>query len=66
MRKIAFIILALSIALTLFSPIIWLVGLIGGIGGSLIHIFLILTLLGIPGVAVGVILSVISGRSAKS
>jgi len=66
MRKIAFIILALSIALTLFSPIIWLVGLIGGIGGSLIHIFLILTPFGILGVVAGVVLLVISGRNAKS
>lgn len=67
MRNIAFIVLALSIALTLFSPIIWLVGLIGGIGGSLIHLVLIiLTPLGILGVTVGIILLVISGRNAKS
>jgi len=67
MRNLAFVVLALSIAITLFSPIIWLVGLLTGIGGSLIHIFLILTLLlGIPGVIVGVVLLVISGRNAKS
>jgi hypothetical protein len=66
MRNLAFVVLALSIAITLFSPIIWLVGLLAGIGGSLIHIFLILTLLGIPGVIVGVVLLVISGRNAKS
>jgi hypothetical protein len=66
MRKTAFIILGVSAAVTLLSPIIWLVGLIGGIGGSLIHIFLILALLGIPGVLIGVVLLVISGRNAKS
>ena len=65
MRKAAFLILALSIALTLLSPIIWLVGLIGGIGGSLIHLFLPLTLLGIIGVVVGVVLLVVSGRAAE-
>lgn len=66
MRKIAFIVLGVSAAVTLLSPIVWLLGLIGGIGGSLIHIFLILTLLGIPGVIIGVVLLVMSGRNAKS
>ena len=66
MRKTAFLILGVSAAVTLLSPIIWLVGLIGGIGGSLIHIFLILALLGIPGVIIGVVLLVISGRDPKS
>ncbi len=66
MRNTAIIILVLSAAVTLISPIIWLVGLIGGIGGSLIHLFLILTLLGIPGVILGIVLLVISGRNAKS
>lgn len=66
MRKTAFIVLGISAAVTLLSPIIWLVGLIGGIGGSLIHIFLILALLGLPGVIIGVVLLVISGRNAKS
>ncbi|HJR05689.1 MAG TPA: hypothetical protein VJ842_00210 [Pyrinomonadaceae bacterium] len=66
MRKTAFIILGLSAAVLLLSPIIWLVGLIGGIGGSLIHIFLILTLLGIPGVILGGVLLLVSGRDAKS
>lgn len=66
MRKTAFIILGISAAVALLSPIIWLVGLLGGIGGSLIHIFLILALLGIPGVILGVVLLVMSGRSAKS
>lgn len=66
MRKTAFIILGISAAVTLLSPIIWLLGLIGGIGGSLIHLFLILALLGIPGVILGVVLLVTSGRNAKS
>jgi hypothetical protein len=66
MRKTAFIILGLSAAVTLLSPIIWLVGLIGGIGGSLIHLFLLLTPVGILGVIVGVVLLVSSGRNAKS
>jgi hypothetical protein len=66
MRKTAFIILGVSAAVTLLSPIIWLVGLIGGIGGSLIHIFLLLTPVGILGVIVGVVLLVSSGRNAQS
>ena len=66
MRKTAFIVLGVSAAVTLLSPIIWLVGLIGGIGGSLIHLFLVLALLGIPGVIIGVVMLVISGRDAKS
>ena len=65
MRKAAFLILALSIAFTVLSAIIWLVGLIGGIGGSLIHIFLLLVPLGFMGVVVGIILLVISARGAK-
>ena len=66
MRKTAFIVLGISAAVVVLSAIIWLVGLIGGIGGSLIHIFLILALLGIPGVIIGAVLLVISGRNAKS
>ena len=66
MRKAAIIILGLSAAVTLLSPIIWLVGLIVGIGGSLIHIFLLLTPVGILGVIVGVVLLISSGRNAKS
>ena len=66
MRKTAFIVLGISAAAVLLSPIIWLVGLLTGIGGSLIHIFLILALLGIPGVIIGVVLLLVSGRSAKS
>jgi hypothetical protein len=63
MRKIAFIILGLSAAVTLFSPILWLVGLIGGIGGSLIHLFLLLTPFGILGLIVGAILLLVDRRA---
>jgi hypothetical protein len=66
MRQIAFIILALSIAFTVLSPLVWLVGLISGTGGSLIHLFLILTPLGFFGVLVGVALLLISRRNQKS
>lgn len=66
MRNLAFIILAISIAITLFSPIIWLVGLLAGIGGSLIHIFLILTPLGFFGVLAGVALLFIGRRNPTS
>ena len=66
MRNLAFIILAISIAITLFSPLIWLVGLLAGIGGSLIHLFLILTPLGIFGVLVGVALLLIGRRNSQN
>jgi hypothetical protein len=65
MRNIAFIILGLSAAVTLFSPIIWLVGLLGGIGGGLIHLFLILTPFGALGLAIGAILLLLSRRAAQ-
>ncbi|HEV2880921.1 MAG TPA: hypothetical protein VGX24_06390 [Pyrinomonadaceae bacterium] len=63
MRKTAFIILGLSAAVTLFSPIIWLVGLLGGIGGSLIHLFLLLTPFGILGLIVGAIMLLVGRRA---
>lgn len=66
MRKIAFIILGLSAAVTLLSPIIWLVGLLGGIGGSLIHLFLLLTPFGVLGLVVGAILLLVGGRNAQT
>ncbi len=64
MRKAALIVLGLSIALTILTPILWLIGLVAGIGGALIHILLVLTPLWIVGVVVGVVLLVISGRDA--
>jgi len=45
---------------------IWLVGLIAGIGGSLIHLFLLLTPFGILGLIVGGILLFISGRQTQT
>jgi hypothetical protein len=65
MRNIAFIVLALSAAVTLLSPIIWLVGLFAGIGGGLIHLFLLLTPFGILGLIVGAILLLAGKRAAQ-
>ncbi len=65
MRNLAFIILVLSAAVTLFSPIIWLVGLVAGIGGGLIHLFLILTPFGVLGLTVGAALLILSNRAAQ-
>ncbi|HEY1403749.1 MAG TPA: hypothetical protein VGB05_06455 [Pyrinomonadaceae bacterium] len=66
MRKIAFIILGLSAAVTLLSPIIWFAGLILGIGGGLIHLFLILTPFGILGLVVGAVLLLLGRRDAQT
>ncbi|HLL70867.1 MAG TPA: hypothetical protein VK363_05505 [Pyrinomonadaceae bacterium] len=66
MRRIAFIVLGISAAVALLSPMIWLVGLIAGIGGSLIHLFLLLTPFGILGLIVGGILLFISGRQTQT
>ncbi|MDQ1558153.1 MAG: hypothetical protein QOD32_1213 [Pyrinomonadaceae bacterium] len=66
MRRTALIILGLSAAVTLLSPIIWLVGFIGGIGGSLIHLFLLLTPFGVLGLIVGAVLLFASGRNAQT
>ena len=66
MRKTGLIILAVSGALTILSAIIWLVGLILGIGGALIHLFLISTLLWIMGVVVGIVLFLIGKPETKS
>lgn len=66
MRKVAFIILVISAAITLLSPIIWLVGLIGGIGSSLIHVFLLLTPFGVLGLIIGAILLFVGGRDAQT
>jgi len=64
MRKTAFIILGLSAGVTFFSPVIWLVGLLAGIGGGLIHLFLILTPFGVLGLIVGVVLLLAGKRAA--
>jgi hypothetical protein len=66
MRKMAFIILGLSAAVTLLSPIIWLIGLLAGIGGSLIHLFLILTMFGIVGLIIGGILLLVGSRTGQT
>jgi hypothetical protein len=65
MRKTAVTILVISAAVTLLSPIIWLVGLIGGIGGSLIHLFLLLTPVGVLGLIVGAVLLFTSKSDAQ-
>lgn len=64
MRKTAFIILGLSAVVTFFSPIIWLVGLVAGIGGGLIHLFLLLTPFGVLGLIVGGVLLLVGRRAA--
>ncbi|HEV2802834.1 MAG TPA: hypothetical protein VGW12_20355 [Pyrinomonadaceae bacterium] len=65
MRKAALVILVVSGALTSLSAILWLVGLIAGIGGSLIHLFLLSIPLWLIGVVVGIVLLVVSGRDTK-
>ncbi|MDQ1589423.1 MAG: hypothetical protein QOG71_50 [Pyrinomonadaceae bacterium] len=66
MRRTAFIILGLSAAVTLLSPVVWLVGLITGLAGSLIHLFLLLTPFGVLGLIVGGVLLFVSGRNTQT
>jgi hypothetical protein len=59
----AYITIGASILIAVFLLFVWLIGAIAGIGGSLIHLLLVLALLiGFIGLAVGIFLLVMSKR----
>jgi hypothetical protein len=63
MSKAGVIVLFLTGALAGLSLLGWLVGLLTGFGGSLIHLLLIIALLVAPlGIAAGVVLLVVGKR----
>jgi predicted lipid-binding transport protein (Tim44 family) len=60
---VAYITIGAAIVIAGFLLFIWLIGVITGIGGSLIHLLLVLALLiGFVGIAVGIFLLVMSKR----
>ena len=59
-------VLVATVLLSGLLLVLWFVGLIGGVGGNLIHLLLILAILALPiGAAVGVGLIVFSARQAR-
>ena len=61
MQKIAYIVLGVSIFLTVLFFLIWIAGLvIGQTFGGLIHLLLIFSILTIFGIVVGVIMLIVS------
>ena len=64
MNRTGLIILAVSVAVAAFLIVIWLLGAIAGIGGSLIHLLLILAILvGGVGVVAGIIVALTGKKS---
>jgi hypothetical protein len=58
-------VLVATVLLSGLLLVLWFVGLIGGVGGNLIHLLLILAIMVVPiGVAAGVGLIVFSARQA--
>lgn len=65
MSKSGVIVLFLTGALAGLSLLAWLVGVMAGVGGGLIHLLLIFALLLVPaGVAAGVLLLILGRRRA--
>jgi hypothetical protein len=63
MRKRGIAVILGTLALAGLLLALWLVGLIAHVGGSLIHLLLLLTFLIVPaGVVVGIIFLVIDGK----
>ena len=67
MRNIGIAVLVGTVALAGLSLLVWLAGLVFGVGGGLIHLLLIFAILVGPiGVAAGVVLILVGGgRSQK-
>ena len=63
MRKAGIAILAGSVLLAALSLFLWLLGLLGGVGGGLIHLLLVFAILvGPGGLVTGVVLILVAGR----
>jgi hypothetical protein len=62
-RNAGIAILAGSVLLAALSLFLWLLGLLGGVGGGLIHLLLVFAILvGPAGVVTGVVLILVGGR----
>ena len=62
MRNVGIAVLVGAVALAGLSLLVWLAGLVFGVGGGLIHLLLVLAILVGPiGVAVGVVLILVGG-----
>jgi hypothetical protein len=65
MRNIGILVLVGSLVLSGLMLLVWLVGLVAGIGGGLIHLLLVAVILLAPaGVLAGVLLIVLGKRRA--
>lgn len=66
MKTAGIIVLVATLAVAGFLVVLWLVGLIGGIGGSLIHLLLVVAIMvALFGGVGGVVLLVVSSRAVK-
>jgi hypothetical protein len=66
MRKIGIAVILGTLALAALLIVLWLVGLVAHVGGSLIHLLLVLALMIVPaGVVVGIILLAIDGKGGQ-
>jgi hypothetical protein len=65
MRSTAYKVIGISFVATVVLSGLWLIGLIGGIGGAMIHLLIIPVPLTIIGVVIGIILLIISSAEGK-
>ena len=65
MRSTAYRVIGFSFVVTVVLLGLWLIGLVGNIGGGLIHLLIIPVPLAIIGIVIGIILLIISMGEVK-
>lgn len=65
MRSTAYKVIGFSVVATVVLLGLWLIGLIGGVGGGFIHLLIIPVPLAIIGIVIGIILLITSPAEGK-